>query len=75
MRALRLQEWKSDPVLVDVPDPEPRPGQVVIRVGGAGACHSDLHLMREFEGGPLPWGRRSPWGMRTPDGCMPSATE
>jgi len=55
MRALRLQDWKSDPVLVDVPDPEPGPGQVVIRVGGAGACHSDLHLMREFEGGLLPW--------------------
>ncbi|GAA1876986.1 NAD(P)-dependent alcohol dehydrogenase [Actinomadura bangladeshensis] len=56
MRALRLREWKSDPVLIDVPDPEPGPGQVVIRVGGAGACHSDLHLMHEFEGGLLPWG-------------------
>ncbi|GAA1836825.1 NAD(P)-dependent alcohol dehydrogenase [Actinomadura chokoriensis] len=56
MRALRLLEWKSDPVLIDVPDPEPGAGQVVIRVGGAGACHSDLHLMHEFEGGQLPWG-------------------
>ena len=49
-------EWKSDPVLVDVDDPVPGPGQVVVRVGGAGACHSDLHLMREFEGGLVPWG-------------------
>lgn len=56
MRALRLLEWKSDPVLVEVEDPVPGPGQVVVRVGGAGACHSDLHLMREFEGGLLPWG-------------------
>jgi alcohol dehydrogenase, propanol-preferring len=56
MRALRLMEWKSDPVLTEVADPVPGPGQVVIRVGGAGACHSDLHLMREFEGGLLPWG-------------------
>src|SRR5690606_41477465 len=56
MRALQLQEWKSDPVMVDVPEPDPRPGQVVIRVGGAGACHSDLHLMHDFEGGLLPWG-------------------
>ncbi|MCP9948991.1 NAD(P)-dependent alcohol dehydrogenase [Actinomadura madurae] len=55
MRALRLEAWKSDPVLADVPDPAPGRGQVVIRVGGAGACHSDLHLMREFEGGLLPW--------------------
>lgn len=54
MRALRLLAWKSDPVLVDVPEPEPGPGEVVVRVGGAGACHSDLHVMREFTGGG-PW--------------------
>ena len=56
MKALRLLSWKSDPVLVEVPDPAPGPGEVVIRVGGAGACHSDLHLMRDFEAGLLPWG-------------------
>lgn len=28
-----------------MPVPEPRPGQVLIKVGGAGACHSDLHLL------------------------------
>lgn len=55
MRALRLMEWKSDPVLVELDEPVPGAGQVVIRVGGAGACHSDLHLMREFESGLLPW--------------------
>ena len=56
MRALRLMGWKSDPVLADVADPSPGPGQVVIRVGGAGACHSDLHLMRDFDAGQLRWG-------------------
>jgi len=56
MRAVRLMEWKSDPVLVEVDDPVPGPGQVVVRIGGAGACHSDLHLMHEFEPGLLPWG-------------------
>jgi alcohol dehydrogenase, propanol-preferring len=25
--------------------PEPGPGEVLVKVGGAGACHSDLHLM------------------------------
>ncbi|MFC5819501.1 NAD(P)-dependent alcohol dehydrogenase [Nonomuraea harbinensis] len=54
MRALRLPAWKSEPELVEVPDPVPGPGQVVVKVGGAGACHSDLHLMRDFTGG-LPW--------------------
>ena len=56
MRALRLLEWKSEPVLEEVAEPEPGPGQVVVRIGGAGACHSDLHLMDEFEAGLLPWG-------------------
>jgi len=56
MRAVRLLEWKSDPVLVEVDDPVPGPGQAVVRIGGAGACHSDLHLMHEFEPGLLPWG-------------------
>ncbi|WP_084965760.1 NAD(P)-dependent alcohol dehydrogenase [Thermoactinospora rubra] len=55
MRALRLQAWKSEPELVELPEPVPGPGQVVIRVGGAGACHSDLHLMHDFEPGQLPW--------------------
>jgi propanol-preferring alcohol dehydrogenase len=56
MKALRLLDWKSDPELVDVERPTPGPGQVLVRIGGAGACHSDLHLMHEFEGGVLPWG-------------------
>jgi alcohol dehydrogenase, propanol-preferring len=29
----------------EVPVPEPGPGEVLIKVGGAEACHSDLHLM------------------------------
>lgn len=55
MKALRLQAWKTPPELVDVPDPEPGPGEVVVAVGGAGACHSDVHLMDEFEEGVVPW--------------------
>jgi len=33
-----------------VPDPEPGPGEVLVKLGGAGACHSDLHLMEWPEG-------------------------
>ncbi|GEP34682.1 oxidoreductase [Nocardioides szechwanensis] len=55
MHALRLNGWKSEAVLEDVPVPEPGPGQVLVQVGGAGACHSDLHLMHDFEDGLLPW--------------------
>jgi propanol-preferring alcohol dehydrogenase len=55
VRALRLTGWKHEPELLEIPDPEPGPGQVVIRVGGAGACHSDLHVMEEFEPGTVPY--------------------
>jgi propanol-preferring alcohol dehydrogenase len=55
MKAWRLTSWKSDPVLDDIPVPEPGPGEVVVQVGAAGACHSDLHLMHDFEPGTLPW--------------------
>ena len=56
MRALQLLAWKQPPEIVEVPEPHPGPGQVVIRVAGAGACHSDLHLMYDFDAGMLPWG-------------------
>jgi propanol-preferring alcohol dehydrogenase len=56
MRALQLKAFQSDPELVELPDPEPGPGEVVIKIGGAGACHSDLHVMHEFQEGMAPWG-------------------
>ncbi|MFF0385421.1 NAD(P)-dependent alcohol dehydrogenase [Streptomyces sp. NPDC004286] len=49
MRALQLVEWQRPPELREVPVPEPGPGQVLVRIGGAGACHSDLHIMEEPE--------------------------
>ncbi|HEY8371371.1 MAG TPA: NAD(P)-dependent alcohol dehydrogenase [Pseudonocardiaceae bacterium] len=55
MKAVRLQKWKSDPVLAEVDEPQPGPGQVVVRVAGAGICHSDLHLIHGFDTGQLPW--------------------
>jgi propanol-preferring alcohol dehydrogenase len=54
MRALRITKWHSEPELVEVDRPHPGPGQVVIKVGGAGVCHSDLHIMHEL-------GDRAPW--------------
>jgi propanol-preferring alcohol dehydrogenase len=56
MKALQITAWKSPPEIMDVPEPEPGPGQVVVRIAGAGACHSDLHLLHDFDSGMLPWG-------------------
>ena len=50
MKAYQLTAWQQPPEMRDVEAPEPGPGQVVIKVGGAGACHSDLHLMEWPEG-------------------------
>jgi propanol-preferring alcohol dehydrogenase len=54
MDAFRLLEWQKPPELTEVPVPEPGPGEVLIKVGGAGLCHSDLHLM-EWPPGQLPF--------------------
>ncbi len=54
MLAYRMTAWQAPPELTDVPVPEPRAGEVLIRVGGAGACHSDLHL-EEWPEGQLPF--------------------
>jgi propanol-preferring alcohol dehydrogenase len=50
MKAYQLTAWQQPPELRDVEVPEPGPGEVLIKVGGAGACHSDLHLMEWPEG-------------------------
>ncbi len=55
MRALQLHKWMSDPELVEVPDPEPGPGEVLLRIDAAGLCHSDLHMMHDWPEGSLPY--------------------
>jgi len=52
MKAYRLMQWKTPARLVDVPVPEPGPGQVLVRVGGNGICRSDLHLMDDWQASP-----------------------
>ena len=45
MRAHQLVATQQPAEPRDVPVPEPGPGEVLVKVGGAGLCHSDLHLM------------------------------
>ena len=49
MRALRMVGFGREPELMEIPEPTPGPGEVVIKVGGAGACHSDLHVLYELD--------------------------
>ncbi|MEI2639756.1 MAG: NAD(P)-dependent alcohol dehydrogenase [Microthrixaceae bacterium] len=55
MRAVQLTAWKHAPEVREVPQPDPGPGQVLLRVAGAGMCHSDLHLIHDFEAGMMPF--------------------
>jgi len=54
MQAYRLAGWKEGGHFVEVPKPEPGPGQALIRMGGAGICHSDLHIMYEWTPETMP---------------------
>jgi propanol-preferring alcohol dehydrogenase len=54
MHALVLAGWQQPPQLRELPVPDPGPGEVLLRVAGAGACHSDLHLM-DFPAGAMPF--------------------
>ncbi|WTW99772.1 NAD(P)-dependent alcohol dehydrogenase [Streptomycetaceae bacterium NBC_01309] len=45
MKALQYRQIGGPPELVTVPDPEPGPGQVLLRVTAAGVCHSDIAVM------------------------------
>ncbi|WP_028661181.1 NAD(P)-dependent alcohol dehydrogenase [Nocardioides insulae] len=60
MKALQYVEVGAPPQVRDVPKPEPAPGEVLIKVTAAGACHSDSFVMGLTEeqfaqfGYPLP---------------------
>ncbi|WP_024805752.1 NAD(P)-dependent alcohol dehydrogenase [Nocardia sp. BMG51109] len=45
MKALQYRTIGAAPELVTVPDPEPGPGQVLLKVSAAGVCHSDIAVM------------------------------
>ncbi|MEV5574098.1 NAD(P)-dependent alcohol dehydrogenase [Spirillospora sp. NPDC052269] len=46
MKAVQFREVGRAPEVVEVPDPEPGPGQVLLRVTAAGVCHSDFVVMQ-----------------------------
>ena len=54
MKAFQMVAWQKPGELREVDVPEPGAGEVLIKVAGAGACHSDLHIM-EWPEGALPW--------------------
>jgi len=47
MQAVRFVGVGRPAQIEDVPKPSPGPGEVLLKIGGAGVCHSDLHVMEE----------------------------
>jgi alcohol dehydrogenase, propanol-preferring len=55
MRALRLLGLGGSPTLVEIDRPEPRGGEVLLRVTAAGLCQSDLHVIDGAASFPTPF--------------------
>ena len=60
MKAVQLSKYDREPSLVEVPDPQvTSPLDVVVKIGGAGVCRTDLHIIegqwQEKSGVTLPY--------------------
>jgi len=44
MRAMRLERQRRPLATVELPDPHPGPGQVLLSVSACGVCRTDLHI-------------------------------
>jgi propanol-preferring alcohol dehydrogenase len=60
MRAVMFQDWKTFPALTEVDRPRPGPGEVLLKVAGAGACHSDVAIYDTFDKG-MPGAQEPPF--------------
>ncbi len=49
MKAIVFEDFKTFPTLKEVERPTPGPGEVLLKVAGAGACHSDVAVYDEFD--------------------------
>ncbi len=46
MRAAVVKDFTQPLEITQVPDPEPGPGEVLVRVEASGLCHTDIHAAR-----------------------------
>ncbi len=60
MRAVVFSDFQSSPTIEEVEKPTPGPGEVLLKVAGAGACHSDVAIYREFTAG-MPGAQKPPF--------------
>ena len=63
MKAYRVHAWQTDATFEDVKQPKPGPGEVLIKIAGAGVCSSDLHVVHDWTPETVPQvaGWKMPW--------------
>ncbi|WEV63919.1 NAD(P)-dependent alcohol dehydrogenase [Bifidobacterium sp. ESL0732] len=49
MKAVVFKKIKTFPSLEEVEKPTPGPGEVLLKVAGAGCCHSDVSVFQEYD--------------------------
>ena len=72
MKAVRVHEYHVDPSIDDIPEPKIEgPLDVVVKIGGAGVCRTDLHILEgqwaELQNPDLPYvigHENAGWGCR-----------
>ncbi|MCF6743481.1 NAD(P)-dependent alcohol dehydrogenase [Blastococcus sp. KM273128] len=60
MKAVRVHAYHEDPNIDDIPEPQLRgPLDVIVKIGGAGVCRTDLHILEgqwaELQNPDLPY--------------------
>ena len=60
MKAVRVHEYHADPTIDDIPEPQIQgPLDVIVKIGGAGVCRTDLHILEgqwaELQNPDLPY--------------------
>jgi len=54
MKAAVLEAANTDLRIEEIPIPEPRAGEILVKVAAAGVCHTDLHVMKAEVAFPMP---------------------
>ena len=54
MKAAVLQAANTDLRIEEIPIPQPKAGEILIKVAAAGVCHTDLHVMKAEVAFPTP---------------------
>lgn len=58
MKAIVFEQFNTFPTCKEVPEPTPGSGGVLLKVAGAGCCHSDVSVVQDCT--PETWSRTKP---------------